>query len=328
MVRLLIVFLILNLLVLPASALKEKLPRVFHAAFGTGEVQVGGAHQDPHGISEGFPAAFAELSDGRILILDTVNTRVIRYAPAADTREILCDWSTPGQIPDAVYDIAPSVEGGFWLASRGRKEVRRIGQTGSVEVIIEGVFPQAICQSGNHLLIAELKRSSVMRFTLAGRMDGLLEAGALPPVSFTGEELYTAEFEKPSGNIYRCSFSGTREVLCEVTPPDKDQYMQSLTPLGCDRAGLLYVEAVFGRDLDESHTNHQYLLQILKIDPRSGKILARRFVEPFRNRNSLLAPRQYSVSPGGSLLTYEIEEGGFSLYRVEFAAPPESHEGK
>lgn len=322
--QLLASLLLVALLAAPAPALKADVPRVFHAPFGTGDGQVGGAKQDSVRVGEGFPPAFAEAADGRLLILDLINGRVLRYDLRAGTTEIAHRIKKNGNVPDAVYDIAPTTDGGFWLASRGRKELRRVDARGKVTMVVEGVFPQAVMCAGGFLLVSELRRGSIMRFSANGRMTGFVEeGGTLPPVSRTGEEVYTALFEREAGQIYRHQFdSGERVELSAVRPPEKGQYIQSLATLGFDRAGRLYVEAAFARDLDPGRTRHEYRLFILRIDPATGRELGRLEVEPFRSVNSLLSPRQYAVTADGALLTYEVENGGFSLCRYNFPPPP------
>jgi hypothetical protein len=142
------------------------------------------------------------------------------------------------------------------------------------------------------------------------------------PVKGVSDTFYKIDILENDHIIKQVDFEG--KTIKELKIPDlcsesKFSYYKCNSKItGLDNKGRLYVEHLLARDTDETKEHHLYLMFILLIDTDKMKITKKAPLEPFREIESLVAPRDYLPHPSGGVITHfiSLDQGTYSIRHI------------
>lgn len=297
---------------------------VLQAAFGDGTNEVAGGEQDKGGVTDGFPPAFCLDGKGRILVLDAGHGRVMAQDGEGGLAPLFAYSHSENGVHPATRDLAALKSGLVALSHTALAQVRLYDTAGALLTLIEGCPAEELGTGldGQLLLLHGVSRQ-VMKFQVADQapwtnsLAATVEGPDFFPVTHTGLSVYGRLMSSVEVDILVTRFGGKVEKMLAVKP-GAGEYIGNVRPVGCDAAGRLYLECLFLRDLDPAHEKHAYRMTLKRVNTRSNEVEKEIETQPFRGQNSLVAPRQYVVTPEGDLLTYEVDETRYKIFRYKF----------
>ena len=172
----------------------------------------------------GTPTAIQHTADGRIIIPDTHNSRILEYTPKG---ELLTQWGSYGSGEDTfIYPTGISIaaDGSYYISEYGedaervhvfdadRKYLRQWGTLGNEAGNFSRAMDIAFNRSGE-VLVSDTTNHRIQRFTVDGELLGIVgDTGTLPgQLRFPYDIAVTTD-----DNIVVCEYGNNRVSL--LTP--------------------------------------------------------------------------------------------------------------
>jgi hypothetical protein len=293
---------------------------VLSIPFGSDPHQVGGIDQDKNRISDGIPFAFCADPHGNFWLLDTINQSLKQFSAAGQlVRNVsLKRLNHPEPLIARDFFVAPTGEIRLMCPMIGK--VFLLSPTGEAVGEIEGLH-DAIAISGDphgNLLVINPILDALQVFNdRAELVEEVRPAANLSEYTEgTGSPL-GVRFDDHQVLLFRAETASPtfREIpiatLSLALPPEFKAYITGAKILGRDTAGNIYLEITAGDDQGVVFQQRIYRLSAAGEPAEFLEIKARPYLAPE-------LPRQFSVTPQGTVLTYEVSTTHFTLAAYSF----------
>jgi hypothetical protein len=310
----LLLLLLVTILYSPQPLVAGNSQLFLNIPYGAGTAEVAGGDEDKFHVTDGFPPAFVVQSNQETYILDAGNARVLYYKPGLAITTLFTYHNGFGT-PPAMRDIAVTDDKRICLYNVTEQTIEFYSTKGEKLDYIEGMIAHSIAIRDGALFIRREGEEQILKFNFKGELLGHVSGTGLSAQGPDANHLYHAEIGTKEVVVSSVGFKDAAKELFRIPLAEKEEYICQLTPAGHDKSGNHYLECQFGHDTDKKREKHAYSLFLYRFDGKTNKLTGNMEVPVFRGLPSLVAPRQFVISPEGDFYTYEIKDKYYQIVK-------------
>ncbi len=301
---------VLTLRGLPTATAAARTP-IYHFDWGSANGQIGAFTSGEGGV-EG-PMSFAIANDGRLAILDQVNSRVQIF----DTNG---QWQQSITVPRTASHLLFMAQGVVVSEPWYKREVLAYDPNGvlreRVALSNEVEWPTDLAAIGSSIYVESDGRLLALPFTTLPMVSA--NAASLPGrplLHQAGMSMAPGRLEANSQAVRLVNQGNGR--ISQLQLHIADRQILQLQDYFSDPAGNLYIQLYLSESLTSAEYPERNPEALLKIDARGMFVGA--FIQSSMHY-TLLQQRQYVLGPDGAIYQMQATAEGVTIYRLSFPA--------